>query len=238
MNECHSAYLRLIQDEAHDGAFNMAVDEFLLRSQIQRKDPSSILRFYRFNEPTLTVGYGMWQAVRAEMNSQIPLIRRITGGGMVVHGSSDLTYALITPLSRQTILKKVQESYYLIHEELCRALGHFGIATELFEKKCSVAKELDSACKTERISFCFDSPVLFDVMLSGKKIAGAGQKRTQGYLLHQGSIAWKVLAEACLNLTESNFCNQFATCLSNLLRLPIEGIPSLVEEMKELAVSI
>ena len=138
MNEDHSSYLRLVQDQARDGAFNMAVDEFLLRNQIQRKDPNSILRFYRFNEPTVTVGYGMWQALGTEMNNQIPLIRRITGGGMVVHGKSDLTYSLIVPLNRQTIFRKVRNSYYLIHEELRNALGHFGIATELFDQNIAV----------------------------------------------------------------------------------------------------
>ncbi len=234
MNEGRS-YLHLVQDQAHDGAFNMAVDEFLLKSQIQKKDLNSILRFYRFNEPTITVGYGMWQAVHTKMNSQIPFVRRITGGGMVVHGRSDLTYSLVVPLSRQTILKRVKESYHLIHEELRRALGHFGIATELFEKKYNAVTESDAMCKTERISFCFDSPVLFDVMLSGKKIAGGGQKRTQSYLLHQGSIAWNLLTEAFPNLVESDFCSQFAACLGGLLDLPIKGIPFYAEEVRELA---
>lgn len=238
MNESDPPYLRLIQDQAYDGAFNMAVDEFLLRSQIQKKDPSSILRFYRFNEPTLTVGYGMWRATETKASSQIPLIRRITGGGMVMHGRSDLTYSLVVPLNHQAIFRKVRESYRLIHQELRKALGHFGAATELFKKKYGIARESNPMRRTERVSFCFDSPVLFDVMLSGKKIAGAGQKRTQGYLLHQGSIAWKVLLEASFDLKESDFCNQFARHLGNLFHVPIKEIPFHAEETKGLAVSI
>ncbi len=237
MDEDHSAYLRLIQDQAHDGVFNMVIDEFLLRNQIQKKDPSSILRFYRFNEPTITVGYGMWQAVRAKMNSSIPFVRRITGGGMVVHGQFDLTYSLVVSLNDHTILKKVRESYHLIHDGLRKALEHFGITTELFKKNCGMGPELDTTCKTEQVSFCFDSPVLFDVMLSGKKVAGAGQKRTQSYLLHQGSIAWNILTEAHPQLAESDFCDQFAACLGNLLDLPVKETPFHAEEIRGLAVS-
>ena len=238
MNESHSTYLRLIRDHARDGALNMAVDEFLLRNQIQTKDPNSILRFYRFSEPTITVGYGMWQAVRLEMNNQIPSIRRVTGGGMVMHEQSDLTYSLIVPLNHQVIFKKVKESYYLIHEELRNALRYFGITTELFDQIGRQAIESNPSSKPKRVSFCFDSPVSFDVMFSGRKIAGAGQKRTQGYLLHQGSIAWNVLTEAYPDLVESDFCDQFATYLSHLLHLPIKEIPFYAEEMKEPAVSI
>ena len=235
MNDDVRAYLHLIEDQAHDGAFNMTVDEFLLKNQIRKKDPNSILRFYRFNEPTITVGYGMWQAVQPQMNERIPFVRRITGGGMVVHGASDLTYSFIVPLSCQPMLRKVKESYFFIHQELKRALDHFGVKTELFEKNCSASEVLDgSRCKAGRVSFCFDSPVLFDVMLSGKKIAGAGQKRTQGYLLHQGSIAWSMLTEVCPQLLESDFCVQFAEGLANLLALQIKKVPFHAEEMEEL----
>jgi lipoate-protein ligase A len=35
---------------------------------------------------------------------------------------------------------------------------------------------------------CFANPVRADVMIDGRKIAGAAQRRTRGGLLHQGSI--------------------------------------------------
>ena len=231
------SYLYLIRDQAHDGALNMAVDEFLLKNQIQKKDSNPILRFYRFNEPTVTVGYGMWQAVYSEKNQNIPFVRRITGGGMVVHGGSDLTYSLILPLSRQPLLRKVKESYFLIHEALRKTLAHFGIATELFDKKCDAASDLDPERKKEKASFCFEAPVLFDVMLSGKKVAGAGQKRSQGHLLHQGSIAWAVLTEGNPSLLESDFSNEFAAHLGDLLGLRIKEIPFCSEEVRETAIT-
>ena len=36
--------------------------------------------------------------------------------------------------------------------------------------------------------FCYAKPTKYDVMLGGRKIAGAAQRRTKAGLLHQGSI--------------------------------------------------
>src|SRR3989338_9463428 len=130
--DVHSNYLQLIQDEAHDGAFNMAADEFLFRRQIEEKDPHSFLRFYRFSDPTFTVGYGVWRNLACGTVSRIPSIRRITGGGIVLHNGTDLTYSFVTSLSAQKPLRKVKESYAFIHQQLQKALLDFGIRTELY----------------------------------------------------------------------------------------------------------
>ena len=227
-----SAYLRLIQDQAHDGAFNMAADEFLLRDQIQRQDRNPVLRFYRFAKPTVTVGYNMWRLIASETENTIPIVRRLTGGGMVMHGS-DLTYSLIAPAGDRKTLKKVRDSYFLIHEALRSALNYFDITTELFDKNCNTQAATFSGCKPKQVSHCFDSPVLFDVMFSGKKIAGAAQKRTQGYLLHQGSIAWNKLRETYPDLSLSTFPERFSICLAGSLDLSVKEIPFCVEEREE-----
>src|SRR3989338_3455045 len=203
----------------------MAVDEFLLRSQIQKKDQNPILRFYRFNDSAVTVGYGIWRSITQEKNYSTPLIRRITGGGMVLHGQHDLTYSLIVPLERCKMLRRVRRSYFLIHDALKKSLQHFRIPASLFEKDCA----------NNQGTYCFDSPVKYDVMLSGKKIAGAGQKRTLGYLLHQGSIAWGELTQASSHLSESDFYCEFSTALGNLFGVQTKEIEFVAEELKEMA---
>jgi lipoate-protein ligase A len=35
---------------------------------------------------------------------------------------------------------------------------------------------------------CFENPVLHDVLVRGRKVAGAAQRRTRAGLMHQGSI--------------------------------------------------
>ena len=226
-----SISLQVIYDQPQEGACHMACDEFLFRRQIRTNDRSSVLRFYRFSEPALTVGYGLWRSAASAMGAEVPLIRRITGGGIVRHDTSDLTYSLTVPIAEGQALRGVRESYFLIHRELCRALNDLGIKAELFEEDGCARKPLSYRHAQRRDSFCFDSPVLYDVMLSGKKAAGAGQKRALGYLLHQGSIAWNLLIEACPSLSESAFLTQFSGRIGNLLALSIKEIPFPAEEL-------
>ncbi len=53
---------------------------------------------------------------------------------------------------------------------------------------------------------CFANPVRDDVMLLGRKIAGAAQRRTRGGFLHQGSIQLPGLHES--------FRERFSSALS------------------------
>lgn len=199
--------LQIISDGSHAGLFNMTFDEQLFRKQIQDQDCSPILRFYRFSQPTLTVGYGMWQAAHGSLGEQ--LIRRITGGGIVAHTAEDLTYSFIAPLDLHRSLRKVKDSYFLIHTILKNSFISFGLNADLYQT-CG------SPCGA-KVSYCFDSPVLHDVMLEGKKIAGAGQKRSSGYLLHQGSIAWKAVTGKKSDLQEDEFCRKFSDDLAKAL---------------------
>lgn len=199
--------LQLILDSIHEGEFNMAFDERLFHGQIQANDHSSVLRFYRFSEPTLTVGYGMWRAAQGALGQK--LIRRITGGGIVSHTIQDLTYCLIVPLDAHVSLKKVKDSYFFIHSALKNSFKVLGLNADLYQT-------CDSTCG-EKISYCFNSPALHDVMLEGKKVAGAGQKRSLGYLLHQGSIAWAEVISKKPDLSEDEFCRKFSDGLSEAI---------------------
>lgn len=218
MRQSAPVCLSVLRDQAHDGAYNMAFDEKFLRRQIETGDQKAILRFYRFSEPTLTVGYGMWTSLQTDdfnFSPAIPVVRRITGGGIVCHTVTDLTYALVVPLKVQPSLRKVRHSYFLIHEAMQQALQELGVSADLFKRESVV--EGRSLRNDNVVSYCFDSPVPFDVMFRGQKVAGGGQKRTRGYLLHQGSIAWGILAESFPDLIESDFCRQFSSCLEEVL---------------------
>ena len=83
------------------------------------------------------------------------------------------------------------ESYRVIHAALVSALRASGINARL-------SAEMPPAAGGE----CFLQPVEHDVLdAAGRKLAGAGQRRTARGLLHQGSVAGsashaEVLAEA------------------------------------------
>jgi len=85
--------------------------------------------------------------------------------------------------------------------------------------------------ENQKSNYCFESPVLYDVMLGQNKVAGAGQKRTLGFLLHQGSIAWDLLKQANPELSEIDFCIAFSKHLAKTLDLSVKEIPFRVEEM-------
>lgn len=213
-----SRFLYLILDGAHSGAFNMQMDEALFRRAIRDQSADATLRFYRFSEPCWTIGYGVWKS--APVPGGTAAVRRITGGGIVKHGE-DLTFALIAPYTREEPLGRVRKSYFLIHEALRRAFREFGLTTERYTAACGWG------------TFCFDSPVANDLMFEGKKAAGGAQKRSGGYVLHQGSIDWPFFLKRRPDLDEAAFARAFARVLGNWLGLWVKESPFPAENKED-----
>ena len=95
----------LIDDEPQSGAWNMAVDETLLETAIA--SDLATLRFYRWREPTASLGYFQREAdYFAETRlASLPAVRRLSGGGTLIH-DRELTYSLILPASQRLSLAK------------------------------------------------------------------------------------------------------------------------------------
>src|SRR5262245_41971693 len=92
---------RVIDCAAGGGAWNMAVDDVLLETMTPRD--CAILRFYRWSEPTVTLGYFQHYShgdLHATSRS-CPRIRRTTGGGAIVH-DHELTYSFVTSLATRS----------------------------------------------------------------------------------------------------------------------------------------
>jgi len=146
----------------------MAVDEALLR---EVREP--VLRLYEWSVPAVSLGYFQPAALVPEGR---PFIRRYTGGGLVDH-ASDVTYTVILPRSHPWMELSMPESYRLIHDGVQAALA-----------ACGIEAEITPAAGTEESEACFQKPVRFDIVATGKKLSGAAQRRTREGLLHQGSI--------------------------------------------------
>jgi lipoate-protein ligase A len=164
-------------------AMNMAVDEALLKDATV---PS--IRFYQWHSPALSFGYfGRFTEVAIHA-SERDLVRRWTGGGVVFHGE-DLTYSLVIPGSNAADGESSMSIYEKVHRALCEALKRMG-------KRAVVAGGIDpggivvttETAVTARGYSCFANPVRSDVMIDGRKVAGAAQRRTRHGLLQQGSI--------------------------------------------------
>lgn len=186
--------ISLFDDVApHAAALNMAIDEALLGVV-----PGPLLRIYRWARPAVSFGYfERWAPVRAAHAGR-DAVRRWTGGGVVLHGE-DFTYSLLVPRFCAAAALSPAGSYCLIHRALCSALADAGIPAE---------PASFSGGKISRE--CFENPVLYDVLVQGKKVAGAAQRRTRLGLIHQGSIQNLELP--------SGFGSAFANQLAGVVR--------------------
>ncbi|MGL4401134.1 MAG: lipoate--protein ligase family protein [Luteolibacter sp.] len=151
----------------------MAVDEWLLETA-----EMPVLRVYAWLGEWASVGYfGKISDARAAFPG-VDLVRRWTGGGMVDH-RVDWTYTIIVPHGEPVAGWRGAESYRRIHAALAETLISGGI-----EARVSGGNEESGAV------LCFDNPVRHDLLgADGRKLAGAGQRRSRLGLLHQGSVA-------------------------------------------------
>jgi lipoate-protein ligase A len=189
-------------EKPQSAAMNMAIDEALFECATA---PS--IRFYGWRSPALSFGYfGKFSDV-AIYAAEHDLVRRWTGGGIVFHGD-DLTYSIVIPVSDPAF----NESSLAIYEKIHRALAH---ALNRVGQRAVVAGGVDSGgiALTKRAAVsaggynCFANPVRADVMMDGRKVAGAAQRRTRRGLLQQGSIQGIVV--------NTDLAQKFAHALSN-----------------------
>ena len=172
-----------VQNDAvpHSAAMNMAIDEALMETAV-----GPTIRFYRWRSPALSFGYfGKFSDV-AICAAERDLVRRWTGGGIVFHGN-DLTYAIVIPASDPVFDESSIAIYEKIHRALADALNGVGeravVAGGVDPDGITLSKHAAASGYN-----CFANPVRADVMMNGRKIAGAAQRRTRRGLLQQGSI--------------------------------------------------
>ena len=169
-----SASWYLLQSGAGGAAHNMALDEALLEGAIKIGRP--VLRFYGWTEPAASFGYFQKYAEVERWTLLRPLIRRLTGGGLVPH-DADWTYSLIVPPTEPWYELSATESYQRIHEWIRAAFLKIGVVTELA-----------SCCRKSLPGQCFVGHEKFDVLWHERKVAGAAQRRNRNGLLIQGSV--------------------------------------------------
>jgi lipoyl(octanoyl) transferase len=182
MTEQLFARLDIYYDVAtHSAPMNMAIDEALLETAVV---PS--IRFYRWRSHALSFGYfGKFSDV-AIYAAERDLVRRWTGGGIVFHGD-DLTYSIVIPESDPVFDESSIAIYEKIHRALCGALVKTGQRAVVAVDPAGFSAATRAAVNASGYN-CFANPVRADVMMDGRKIAGAAQRRTRRGLLQQGSI--------------------------------------------------
>lgn len=159
-----------IDDVPRNGPEQMACDEALLGCA-----DVPVLRVFRWAQPWVSAGYFVPFADAQAARPDLPVCRRWTGGGIVVH-DGDFTFALVAPRGEPWAMMRPEESYRVLHEALAAALRESGRTAGLAATRAPAGRE------------CFAGPVRHDILSQGRKIAGGAQRRTKRGLLHQGSI--------------------------------------------------
>jgi lipoate-protein ligase A len=183
---CLFSSLNVYHDHTpHSAAMNMAIDEALLEYAT-----IPLIRFYRWQSSALSFGYfGRFTDI-APYQCERDLVRRWTGGGIVFHGE-DLTYSLVIPTSDTAFAESSISIYERIHQALCDALRETGwraVVAGVVDSDAGSVTVATRAGISDAGYSCFANPVRADVMINGRKIAGAAQRRTRRGLLQQGSI--------------------------------------------------
>lgn len=235
--------LHLLPERAGGAAENMAVDFLLL----QRYPEGTAVRFrhYGWHRPAFTFGYAQKISfVREQIGGMIDfaaerveLCRRPTGGGIVDH-RDDWTYALVIPRGHPLEDGRATQSYRLVHESLARALQAQGVpamikradAADPSEAAGTTVAPADGArggvgAKGAGTGVCFERAEIFDVVheKTGRKIAGAAQKRNKRGLLFQGSI-WRPAAGGDVVDWEA-FGGEFVAGIAAALEVSAEVAP-------------
>ncbi len=159
------------------GSWQMAIDAWLLDSIAAGGRRGPLLRFYRWSQPTLSLGRHQrvpeerW--LRLVRDGRLVLVRRPTGGSAVLHGG-DLTYALLWPDPP----RQRREAYRLC----CQWLR------EAFAALDQPLRFGDAPATADQPN-CFASSTAADLVHDdGGKRIGSAQLWRGGALLQHGSI--------------------------------------------------
>ena len=177
--------LHVIENEERSAEENMRFDEKLLLETAPNSNP--ILHLYKWRGPSLTHGYFLdpnkFLNLKALAENNLNIGKRPTGGGIIFH-TWDVAFGVIIPRNHPGYSVNTLENYALINERVKDAVSKL---LEGEEFSLLPTDPVDSRLSVS--NFCMAKPTIYDVMLNGRKIAGAAQRRKPNAFLHQGSIS-------------------------------------------------
>ena len=176
---------KLIIDRARDGASNMSIDASLLEEVEASSEPRTIVRFYGWQTPTISLGRN--QKIERALDTgycrdnRIDVVHRPTGGRAVLH-DDELTYAVISS-DTNVFGDTIYGNYKRVSEALCLGYNRLGVPAVLAPDTRKVAGFSD-----EMDLPCFLSTSRYELMVSGRKIVGSAQRRVRRSFLQHGSM--------------------------------------------------
>ena len=174
-------------DPPRPGIANMEVDRQLLERVETSCSQCTLVRFYRWETPTVSLG--SHQRVERALDSRhclqqgIPWVHRPTGGRAVFH-ADELTYTVVSNDPFQFPLHSLQLTHQKISLALQRGLQLLGIETTLAAR----GDRPSDSSPTESQKPCFTAPCFHEVVQGSRKIVGSAQRKLMKSFLQHGSL--------------------------------------------------
>ena len=186
---------KILETQAASAERNMSMDSDLLKELEFSRQP--VLHFYEWEGLCATFGHFIDPNEHLDMEgvarNRLQLGRRPTGGGIIFH-VSDFAFSVALPASHPNYSMNTFENYAFINHAVAAAVQEFlkgGVKPFLLVR--------EKVPEDDRFSnFCMAHPTKYDVIIDGRKVGGAAQRRTKFGYLHQGSIALAMPSEAFL----------------------------------------
>lgn len=158
----------------------MARDEAILRA-VEKGGCAPTVRLYEWLSPTLSVGCR--QEAGRFTGCGVPFVRRITGGGAVLH-NMELTYCVVCGSAHPLFSAGIMGAYMAINGCIVNALRDIGIGAYFSLQPHSK--------RTSPQASCFDTPSRYEILVRGRKVVGSCQRRFKRAFLQHGSILFDV----------------------------------------------
>lgn len=182
MNENLSPFL-VFDSGQNDAQKNMDLDLELLRELSDQP----ILHFYDWTMPCATYGYFIkpeeFFYLEVANQKRFQLARRPTGGGIIFH-TSDFAFSILIPTTHPAYSLNTLSSYAYINSRVSQVIESYFSS----QNTLHIPPESDDPSNIYK-KFCMAHPTQYDIMIGGRKVGGASQRKTKQGILHQGSIA-------------------------------------------------
>jgi lipoyl(octanoyl) transferase len=181
-------FWKLIVEGPNSGSYNMAVDETLLNVVAgQASLPTTLLRFYQWERPTLSIGFSQKASRVVDFDfckkNNIDIVRRITGGKAVLH-HHEVTYSVTSNDCRLFPAGNVAETYKHIALALSLGFKRMGLETRLASGDSAGLNPF----RAKATISCFALSNHYEILCQDRKLVGSAQRRTGGSFLQHGSV--------------------------------------------------